>query len=82
VLYQTKQQAQDLGLIGQTSSGNTIIKVDNKTSGVGNPQFGRPSVLMTSNYQLSAGNLLLFDAVHLPYGVSLLGILYVFFFLT
>ncbi|KLO18259.1 hypothetical protein SCHPADRAFT_845310 [Schizopora paradoxa] len=70
VLYQTKQQATDLGLIGLNSAGNTIIKVDNKTSGVGDPTFGRPSVMMTSNYQLSSGNLLLFDAVHLPFGCS------------
>ncbi len=36
VLYQTMQDAQNLGLISLNSAGNTIIKVDNTTSGVGN----------------------------------------------
>lgn len=34
--------------------------------------FGRNSVYMFSDYQIQPGNLLLFDAVHLPFGVSCL----------
>lgn len=56
-------------LIFNTDSGTTIIKVDNTTDGRNNSQFGRPSVKLLSQYTISTGNLLLFDAVHMPYGV-------------
>ncbi|KLO18260.1 hypothetical protein SCHPADRAFT_936333 [Schizopora paradoxa] len=70
VFYVTQQDAENQGLISLNSAGNTIIKVDNTTSGVGNMTFGRNSVYMFSDYQIQSGNLLLFDAVHLPFGCS------------
>lgn len=70
VLYQTQQQAQDLKLIGTNNAGNVIIKVDNTTSGANDPTFGRPSVKILSQDTMEAGSLLIFDAVHMPYGCS------------
>ncbi|KLO18258.1 hypothetical protein SCHPADRAFT_866908 [Schizopora paradoxa] len=70
VLYVTQEDAQNQGLISLNSAGNTIIKVDNTTSGVGDMNFGRNSVYMFSDYEIQPGNLLLFDAVHLPFGCS------------
>ena len=52
------------------SAGNVVVKLDNTTDGTGNDQFGRPSVYLTSQFTFAQGNLLLFDAVHLPFGVS------------
>jgi len=49
---------------------NVIIKVDNSTSGVGNPTYGRPSVKLLSNDTIGPGSLLIFDAIHLPFGCS------------
>jgi len=70
VLFQTREQAQQQGLTAVNSAGNVIIKVDNTTSGVGNPTFGRPSVKILSNDTLTAGSLMIMDAVHLPFGCS------------
>ncbi|THH07637.1 hypothetical protein EW145_g3236 [Phellinidium pouzarii] len=70
VLFQTQQQAQQEQLTFLNSAGNFIIKVDNTTSGANDPNFGRPSVKLLSNYTFTAGNLILFDAVHLPFGCS------------
>lgn len=72
VLYQTKDQATQLNLISVNSAGNVIIKVDNTTDGTQDPNFGRPSVMILSQYTITKGNLLIFDAVHLPFGVSAL----------
>jgi len=70
VEFQSQDEAQQLGLISLNSAGNTIIKVDNTTSGVGNASFLRPSVKILTDYTLTSGNLLLFDAVHMPFGCS------------
>lgn len=40
------------------------------TSGVGNATFGRNSVKLLTDYTIYVGSLVIFDAVHLPYGVS------------
>lgn len=45
------------------------MKVDNTTSGVNDPTFGRPSIKISSNATVSAGSLVLMDAVHMPFGV-------------
>lgn len=71
VLFQTREMAKSLGLATVNSAGNVIIKVDNTSSGVGNPTFGRPSVKILSNDTLTAGSLMILDAFHLPFGVSL-----------
>ncbi len=70
VEFQTQDASQQLGLTSLNSAGNTIIKVDNTTSGVGNASFLRPSVKILTDYTISSGNLLLFDAVHMPFGCS------------
>ncbi|KAL5500975.1 hypothetical protein ACEPAH_9362 [Sanghuangporus vaninii] len=70
VLFQTKEQAEQQQLTFLNSAGNFIIKVDNTTNGQGNSTFGRPSVKILSSYTISSGNLVLFDAVHMPYGCS------------
>ena len=51
------------------SAGHAIMKVDNTTSGVGNPTFGRPSIKIMSNETIPAGSLVIMDAVHMPFGV-------------
>jgi len=70
VLYQTKEAAQSLNLTSVNSAGNVIIKVDNTQNGEGNSTFGRPSVKILSNDTLTAGSLMIMDAVHLPFGCS------------
>jgi hypothetical protein len=71
VLFQTREEAQQEGLIGVNSAGNVLIRVDNTTSGAGNPTFGRNSVKILSNDTMGPGSLLIMDAVHLPFGVRL-----------
>lgn len=75
VLFMSQADATQQKLIFNTDSGTTIIKVDNTTDGRNNSQFGRPSVKLLSQYTISTGNLLLFDAVHMPYGVCKLNAL-------
>ncbi|EJD00486.1 uncharacterized protein FOMMEDRAFT_127141 [Fomitiporia mediterranea MF3/22] len=70
VLFQTKEQAQQEQLTFLNSAGNFVIKVDNTTNGQGNTTFGRNSVKILSSYTISSGNLVLFDAFHMPYGCS------------
>jgi len=70
VLYQTREQAASENLTFTNDVGNVIIKVDNTTSGVGDPTFGRPSVKILSNDSIPAGSLVIMDAVHMPFGCS------------
>lgn len=70
VEYQSQDAAQQLGLTFVNSAGNFIIKVDNTTDGGTNSSFLRPSVKILTSYTISSGDLVIFDAVHLPYGVS------------
>ncbi|KAJ7035465.1 hypothetical protein C8F04DRAFT_530588 [Mycena alexandri] len=52
------------------ASGHVIIKVDNTTSGAGDPTFGRNTVYLESNELMDIGSLLIFDANHIPFGCS------------
>ncbi|KLO18229.1 hypothetical protein SCHPADRAFT_913229 [Schizopora paradoxa] len=70
VLYQTREQAASEQLAFINSAGNAIMKVDNTTSGVNDPTFGRPSIKIMSNATVPAGSLVLMDAVHMPFGCS------------
>lgn len=70
VLYQTREQAQQLNLTFINNAGNAVIKVDNTINGANNPTFGRPSIKILSNDTLTAGSLWIMDAVHMPFGVS------------
>ena len=70
VEYQSQDAAQQLGLTFVNSAGNFVIKVDNTTNGGNNATFLRPSVKVLTSYTIASGDLVIFDAVHLPYGVS------------
>jgi len=52
------------------SNGRVIIKVDNTTSGVDDPNFGRNSVYLESEKLLQLGSLVIFDANFIPFGCS------------
>ncbi|KAG8838593.1 hypothetical protein FS842_010068 [Serendipita sp. 407] len=56
------------------SAGNAVIKVDNTTVVPYNEK--RNSVRLTSNDKIGLGTLLVFDAVHVPYGCSVWGALW------
>ncbi|KAF8314529.1 hypothetical protein DL93DRAFT_2167313 [Clavulina sp. PMI_390] len=71
VAYQSQAVAASQKLVYTTSSNTVIVKVDNTT--VGNPAdttYGRASVYLESLETLGLGSLVLFDAVHVPYGCS------------
>jgi len=71
VTFQSQTNAQSQKLAYVNDGGNAIVKVDNTT--VGQPAdttFGRNSVFMTSLAQIQLGSLVMFDALHMPYGCS------------
>ncbi|KAF8314531.1 hypothetical protein DL93DRAFT_2167315 [Clavulina sp. PMI_390] len=71
VLFQSYANAVAQGLVYTNGAGNAVIKIDNTTVGNENDTtFGRNSVYMTSNASVPLGSLILFDAVHVPYGCS------------
>ncbi|KAF9511049.1 glycoside hydrolase family 16 protein [Hydnum rufescens UP504] len=71
VSFQSQAVATSQKLAYTNDAGNAIIKIDNTTVGnVNDTTFGRASVFMTSNAAVNPGSLVLFDAVHIPYGVS------------
>ncbi|EJD00485.1 uncharacterized protein FOMMEDRAFT_159189 [Fomitiporia mediterranea MF3/22] len=70
VVWQSEEQAQQEQLTFLNAAGNFVIKVDNTTDARGNSSYGRNSVKMNSTYTISSGNLVLFDAFHIPYGCS------------
>jgi len=70
VLYQTQTQAVQENLTYLNSAGHAIIKVDNTTSGVGDPTYGRASIKILSQATVPMGSLTVLDAVHMPFGCS------------
>ena len=69
VLFQTREQAAQENLTFVNDAGNYVIKVDNTTNGQNDMNYGRASVMVLSNYTIGEGNLVVMDAVHLPFGV-------------
>ncbi|KAJ6453642.1 hypothetical protein C8R47DRAFT_1228945 [Mycena vitilis] len=69
-LSQAAATAPGANLTYVDSNNHVIVKVDNTTSGVGDPSFGRNTVYLMSNELMTIGSLLIFDANHMPFGCS------------
>lgn len=74
--------AEQQRLLYVNSVGNVIMKVDNTTSGVGNASYVRNSVQILSKTPITPGHLVIMDAIHMPFGVSLLYIFAVQYLLS
>ncbi|GAB1519241.1 hypothetical protein RhiTH_002307 [Rhizoctonia solani] len=61
--YQSRENAQNAGLIEITSEGHAIMRIENTTQVTGN----RRSVRVSSKYIMNGG-LAILDAVHMPHG--------------
>ncbi|KAF8761579.1 glycoside hydrolase family 16 protein [Rhizoctonia solani] len=61
--YQSRENAQNAGLIEITSEGHAIMRIENTTQVTGN----RRSVRISSKYIMNGG-LAILDAVHMPHG--------------
>ncbi|CCO37586.1 hypothetical protein BN14_11742 [Rhizoctonia solani AG-1 IB] len=69
VLYQSREAALQQQLAYVDGNGHAIIKVDNTTVGAGDT-YGRASIKINSTATFGKGSLVIMDATHLPYGVS------------
>ncbi|KAF7341109.1 Glycoside hydrolase family 16 protein [Mycena venus] len=70
VKYLSQSAAVAANLTYVDGNGRVIVKVDNKTNGVTDPNFGRNSVYLMSTQPMNIGSLLIFDAAHMPFGCS------------
>ncbi|KAH8091733.1 hypothetical protein BXZ70DRAFT_993891 [Cristinia sonorae] len=70
VHFLSQSAASQAGLFSVDSNQHAIIKVDNTTSAIGDPTFGRNTVYLIGNTALNLGSLVIFDANHIPYGCS------------
>ncbi|KAF7341120.1 Glycoside hydrolase family 16 protein [Mycena venus] len=70
VKYLSQSAAVAANLTYVDGNGRVIVKVDNKTSGVGDSTFGRNSVYLMSTQPMNIESLLIFDAAHMPFGCS------------
>jgi len=70
VHFVSQATAESAGLASVNSNGQVILKVDNTTSGVGDPTFGRNTTYLESNDLMEIGSLLIFDVNHIPFGCS------------
>jgi hypothetical protein len=69
IFYVNGDFAVDQKLVFLNDAGNTVIRVDNFTDGTGNSSFLRNTVKILSDYTVYIGDLVLLDAVHMPFGV-------------
>ncbi|KAF8635259.1 hypothetical protein AX15_000482 [Amanita polypyramis BW_CC] len=70
VTYLDRADAVSEGLAYVNSAGHAIMKVDNTANIPPAPQVDRGSIRITSQDTYGAGNLILLDLVHIPYGCS------------
>ncbi|KAF8335596.1 glycoside hydrolase family 16 protein [Amanita rubescens] len=70
VMYLNRRDAFSSGLAAVNSAENVIMKVDDTTYVAPAPKVHRASVRITSQDTYGAGNLLVLDALHIPYGCS------------